>query len=470
MVKTAGILIIGDEILNGHVVDTNSTFLMKKLWNLGVLTQELRVIKDSIDGICKSVQVFSKMFDIVVLAGGTGSTHDDLTYQAVAKAFSEECHIYPNLCKDIQEFFGLEEVSSAVTKLATLPKSSQLHYHPDASSIFPLVQVMNVYILPGVPKYLTLLFDTIMPGIISTNSLKSKLTVLECRLPEIKIAEQISQVQKKFSPEISIGVYPVFDSHKIEAKIHVEGTNDAKIRSCTNMIFNIIPTGFLAEMTTTPRQLSCDDIKHLDTIVSSSTEIINKGLIQYGMGNIALAFNGGKDCTALLHLLLFSLEKLVKEKLTITAICIDDPDNFPEIEEFIDSRVKFHNLNMLKFKGKIKDGLFELHRQIPQITAIFMGTRSTDPFSCNLASFSPCDEDWPPLMRINPIISWSYNDVWLFLQKNEIPYCSLYDQGYTSIGNTKNTKKNPALLNSDTGEYKPAYCLSDGTLERAGRL
>ena len=75
-------------------------------------------------------------------------------------------------------------------------------------------------------------------------------------------------------------------------------------------------------------------------------------------------------------------------------------------------------------------------------------------------------------MRVNPIIDWQYEDVWRFLLATRTPYCSLYDDGYTSLGNRKNTLRNAELIIRDANgaeRYKPAYELLDGTLERRGR-
>lgn len=80
-----------------------------------------------------------------------------------------------------------------------------------------------------------------------------------------------------------------------------------------------------------------------------------------------------------------------------------------------------------------------------------------------------CDKGWPKLMRVNPLLDWSYQDVWTFLRSLAVPYCSLYDEGYTSLGNKTNTDKNPALFDKEMQKYKPAYMLTDGDLERNGR-
>jgi hypothetical protein len=73
-------------------------------------------------------------------------------------------------------------------------------------------------------------------------------------------------------------------------------------------------------------------------------------------------------------------------------------------------------------------------------------------------------------MRVNPILDWSYRDVWSFLLTCKVKYCSLYDQGYTSIGSIHDTVPNALLSDSSTGKsFRPAYMLTDGRLERAGR-
>ena len=73
-------------------------------------------------------------------------------------------------------------------------------------------------------------------------------------------------------------------------------------------------------------------------------------------------------------------------------------------------------------------------------------------------------------MRINPLLEWTCKDIWQYLLDNSVPYCSLYDIGYTSIGNMKNTVQNPHLKSDGLQTYRPAYELLDDEFERAGRL
>jgi len=96
-----------------------------------------------------------------------------------------------------------------------------------------------------------------------------------------------------------------------------------------------------------------------------------------------------------------------------------------------------------------------------------MGTRSTYPKAEHLKYFTPTDEGWPQFIRICPLLDWGYCEIWNFIKKLELPYCPLYDKGYSSIGGKHNTKQNPKLQNGDT--YLPAHCLQEENEERSGR-
>ena len=92
--------------------------------------------------------------------------------------------------------------------------------------------------------------------------------------------------------------------------------------------------------------------------------------------------------------------------------------------------------------------------------------------SRSLSHFSPTDGDWPRVMRVHPVLDWSYGQVWAFVRGLCLPYPSLYDRGYTSLGNPDNTRPNPALsYTTEAGEerFRPAYMLEDAALERQGR-
>lgn len=103
-----------------------------------------------------------------------------------------------------------------------------------------------------------------------------------------------------------------------------------------------------------------------------------------------------------------------------------------------------------------------------EIQAIVLGTRYGDPNAIGQEFFCPSSEGWPPFMRVNPILDWSYQDVWTMLKTSGVEYCELYDKGYTSVGNQHDTRPNKNLLKED-GTYDPAFMLICGEQEREGR-
>eukprot|EP00271_Cylindrocystis_brebissonii_P007715 TRINITY_DN21351_c0_g1_i1.p1 TRINITY_DN21351_c0_g1~~TRINITY_DN21351_c0_g1_i1.p1 ORF type:complete len:314 (+),score=51.01 TRINITY_DN21351_c0_g1_i1:386-1327(+) len=150
----------------------------------------------------------------------------------------------------------------------------------------------------------------------------------------------------------------------------------------------------------------------------------------------------------------------------IKTIYFDSDDVFREIKDFTHDCVDRYNLELLTYREGYREGVEKVVKA--GIQAIFLGTRSVDPNGREQGVFSPSSEGWPKFMRVNPIFHWTYRDVWDFLRVTGVPYCSLYDDGYTSIGKVHNTFRCTALRRPD-GSYAPAHELEDGTQERRGR-
>lgn len=137
----------------------------------------------------------------------------------------------------------------------------------------------------------------------------------------------------------------------------------------------------------------------------------------------------------------------------------------------MEKAVQYYDLELIKKKSPMRLALCSLLNERTNIKASLMGMRKGDPGSENLEAFTPTDSNWPNLIRVNPILNWSYDQVWKFLLKYNVPYCSLYDKGYTSLGTKSTTIPNPRLRDpNDTSLYFPAYTLTDESTERQGRM
>ena len=145
---------------------------------------------------------------------------------------------------------------------------------------------------------------------------------------------------------------------------------------------------------------------------------------------------------------------------------------FPEIMSFVNNTVKQYDLGIVTFDctHSFSDGLSILVKDsLPLPSAFVLGTRSDDPNAGSQGKFAPSSE-WMgvPFMRVNPILDWTYGHVWHLLRLFKLPYCSLYDKGYTSLGNMKDTVPCSALARPQGG-FWPAYMLTNYSHERAGR-
>jgi len=185
---------------------------------------------------------------------------------------------------------------------------------------------------------------------------------------------------------------------------------------------------------------------------------------------VAVSFNGGKDACVVLYLwIAVTLAQAHAEEPCpqTHAIFFDSADDFDEVKAFVSWVVGSLGLRMSTIKGKsFREGMSDLVSS--GMRAVVMGQRRADPWMDEVTAFSPSSAGWAPFLRVNPIIDWSYSHVWLFLRAFELPYCSLYDAGYTSLGCIRTTFRNPALRRPD-GSYDAAYALKDGELERDGR-
>ena len=120
MLSTAGILVIGNEILSGKVVDTNSPYLCRELRALGVDVQRIFTIPDAVDVIAENVKSMSQAHDFVLTSGGIGPTHDDLTVDGVAAAFGRPLELSASIEERIRRATG-EDPNSSQLKMARIP-------------------------------------------------------------------------------------------------------------------------------------------------------------------------------------------------------------------------------------------------------------------------------------------------------------------------------------------------------------
>ncbi len=222
---TAGILIIGDEILSGKVEDANAPYLLRELRHLGVAVRRIEVVPDVPDEIAVAVRAMSARFAHVFSSGGVGPTHDDVTMPAVAAAFGMAVERRPELERLIRDSMAAE-FHERDLRMADIPAGARLEYgQPADTRRWPVVAVNNVYVLPGVPSIFRRKFDGIRE-LFRSGPFFSR--AVYSRDGEASIAAALDAVVEEF-PMVAVGSYPqpVTADHKV--KITLDGRDAAAV-------------------------------------------------------------------------------------------------------------------------------------------------------------------------------------------------------------------------------------------------
>jgi molybdenum cofactor synthesis domain-containing protein len=217
-VTTAGIVIIGDEILSGKFADENAAFLITELRALGVDLRRIDVIQDDRDEIARTVRSSADRFDIVFTSGGVGPTHDDITMAAIAQGFDTEVMLHPELEAKVRGYYGAKLVAANL-RLAEVPHGAQLAYGQD--KIWPVVHMRNVYILPGVPALFKRKFLDISDRFRTTPVTVARLYIDR---DEGDIAAAMTDAANAF-PTVRIGSYPRFSETDFKVLITLESVD-----------------------------------------------------------------------------------------------------------------------------------------------------------------------------------------------------------------------------------------------------
>ncbi|GEM12617.1 FAD synthetase [Rhodotorula toruloides] len=288
------------------------------------------------------------------------------------------------------------------------------------------------------------------------------------------------------------------------------------------------------------RQFTVADAQRVYTLATKDTrlggkvrealDVVERALDEYGLERIALSFNGGKDCTVLVHLLAAAILRRQDPSLSdspspssastssrslppIPTIYVRCPSPFPQVEAFVALCARWYALELETVEGGMREALqVYVDRRKTSLTdgasaqrgaikAVLVGTRRNDPHGQHLQPFSPTDAGWPDFMRVHPILNWSYGDVWAFLRAGELTLGAGAGDAeeewkrnrlecYTSLGSTHNTFPNPLLrattsgpisrpssptsaarekVGQPLGGWRPAWELEDESAERAGR-
>ncbi len=199
---TAAILVIGDEVLSGRTRDANTQVLAKALGAVGVQLHEARAIADDEDTIVAALKEMRGRFDYVFTSGGIGPTHDDITAEAVGKAFGERVTIRDDARALLEDHYG-DRINEGRLRMARVPDGASLIANP--VSIAPGFRIENVFVMAGVPRIFAVMLDAVLPSL-EGGGVVGEVSI-PCSVPEGELSGPLGAVAEKH-PAVSIGSYP----------------------------------------------------------------------------------------------------------------------------------------------------------------------------------------------------------------------------------------------------------------------
>jgi molybdenum cofactor synthesis domain-containing protein len=205
-IVTAGLLVIGDEILSGRTKDKNIGFIAEYLTNLGIDLKEVRVVADEEPDIIAALDALRHRYTYVFTTGGIGPTHDDITADAIAKAFGVGIDHHPEVVARFRERWSEQELNDARLRMARIPDGAELIQ--SATILAPGFKLGNVIVMAGVPSIMQAMMDIVAPKLKSGVRMLSETVRANAR--EGDIGGPLREIAKAH-PDTIIGSYPFID-------------------------------------------------------------------------------------------------------------------------------------------------------------------------------------------------------------------------------------------------------------------
>lgn len=241
MAKTAGIVIVGNEILSGKVQDANAAYLVRELRLLGVDVKKVAIIPDEVEVIASEVRAFSRQFDIVFTSGGVGPTHDDVTMEGIAQAFGRRVIRHPELEALLRRRYQ-RDLNEARLKLTEVPEGAVLMR--EDGLWLPAISIENVYIFPGIPDLLRQKFDTIKERFREQPYVLRRVYVKES---EGSIATYLHALLREF-PELMLGSYPDIHNASYKVMLTLESKDEQYVKAALKRLLALLPDGAVHQM------------------------------------------------------------------------------------------------------------------------------------------------------------------------------------------------------------------------------
>jgi len=218
--RSAVVVTVGNEIVSGDVENTNASWLARRLAKLGVEVLLLAAVRDDVDEIAALLRTERERADLVFVTGGLGGTPDDITREAVGAAFEVECEEFPEVADDLRRRFGTRGLGDYAARWAKLPRGARPLGNPLGGA--PGFVLGNVHVLPGLPREMEAMFDSIALGFqgrpIGTWRRRY-------RTGEGQIVGVLEEATRRH-PAVTVGSYPSFLADGPEVEVVLKSSDE----------------------------------------------------------------------------------------------------------------------------------------------------------------------------------------------------------------------------------------------------
>lgn len=239
-VATAAALVIGNELLTGKIKDANLSVLATVLRRIGVRLVRANTIRDEMDTIVDEVRALSAAHTWVFTSGGVGPTHDDLTIDAIGRAFDAPVSVAPELRALLERHYG-DALTESHVRMARVPEGARLV--SNARVPWPIVQIANVWVLPGVPEIFALKMQVVEEDLRARGGGTPLVSIsVTLQRDEGYLKPSLDAVVEAF-PAVEIGSYPRFSDPTWRTKITFDGTDRLALADARAALIARLPDG-----------------------------------------------------------------------------------------------------------------------------------------------------------------------------------------------------------------------------------
>lgn len=221
-----GLVIIGDEILSSQIQEKNLKYMLRNLAISGYVVSEARIIGDDLNLISETVKELSEKYEFVISSGGVGPTHDDITLEAISKAFNVPLQLNEMLDKLLKKYFQ-KKINPDILRMAKLPVGSEVIMKEESE--WPIVKMKNIFILPGVPQIFQKKFDHVLQLLPQVE--KYFYSAVYSIVDESEFVELLRNLQGKFNSVI-VGSYPVIDEVDYKTQVTIKSKDKVQLSNC----------------------------------------------------------------------------------------------------------------------------------------------------------------------------------------------------------------------------------------------